>query len=85
MWTIKLKLDADSNDVGSITATWTEPGGEVFTFSQNRIKNSTAEINAFGVAAVAERDAWQAKEALNLSGAAFLLDKLNTYDPKVVM
>ena len=82
MWNIKLKLDNDSNDVGSVTATWTEPTGEVFSHSA-RLKNSTANINAFGVDVVKARDAWQAKEAANISGAAFLLNKLNLYDPKV--
>jgi len=82
MWTINLKLDNDSNDVGSVTATWTEPTGEVFSFPR-RLKNDTANINAFGVEVVAARDAWQVKEAANISGAAFLLNKLNLYDPKV--
>ena len=82
MWAIKLKLDADSNDVGSVSATWTE-GGEVFSYS-TRIKNSTAQINAFGVAVVEARNAWQAKEVDNISKADILLDKLNTYDPQVV-
>jgi len=82
MWDIKLKLDADSSDVGTVSATWTEPTGEVFSFSQ-RIKNNTASINSFGVDVVKARDAWQAKEEANISGAAFLLNKLNLYDPKV--
>ena len=77
MWTIKVKYDADSNDVGTVTASWTE-GEELFTYPA-RCK---ANVDAFIANAITARNTWQTKEAANESGAAFVLNKINAADPQ---
>lgn len=77
-WTTQAQFDADSADVGVASATWTEAVG-VFTFTQ-RIRANNAGANAFVAAAIAARNAWQAKNAANASGAATLLSKLIAAD-----
>jgi len=84
MWTISVQLDADSNDVGTITATWTEGAGEAaktFVYSA-RAKKDAGGVNAFIAAVIAARNFWQAKSAANLTGAAALLIKINAADPQ---
>jgi hypothetical protein len=84
MWTISVQLDADSNDVGTITATWTEKTGTppaVFTYSA-RARKDSGGVNTFVAAAIAARNFWQAKNAANFTGAAALLTKINAADPQ---
>lgn len=82
MWTITVKYDEDSDQVGSVSATWTE--GEATFAHSARIRATVAGVDAFVADAVAKRNQWQSKEADNISGAAFVLDKINTADEQVV-
>ena len=83
-WTTTVSLDAWSNDVGTISATWTEKEGTppaVFTYS-SRAKRDAAGLNAFVAVAITARDAWQAKTAANIAAAAALAAKFNAVDPQ---
>lgn len=82
MWEITVQYDADQDDVGSVNGTWTDPALGVFTFS-NRVKATADGVNAFAADAIAARDVWQVKQAANISGAAFVLDKINIADPQI--
>ena len=85
MWEIQVNLDADSNDVGTVTATWTEtlPAVGTFVYS-SRAKKDAGGANAFVAVAIAARDFWQSKKAANEAGAAALKTKINNDDPKAV-
>lgn len=81
-WEIQVTLDNDSNDVGTITATWTETAG-VFIYS-SRAKKDAGGANAFVAAAIAARDFWQSKRSANDAAATALKTKIMTTDPKAV-
>lgn len=81
-WTIKIRYDADQDDVGSISATWTEQEDVDFTYS-DRIKSNQAGANAFIAEAIAARDVWQDKQLENVNKAAWVLGQINTVDPQV--
>ena len=84
MWKISVQYDADQNDVGTVSGTWTDPNLDygIFTFSK-RIKATTAGVNSFVAEAIAARNVWQVKQEANVAGAIFVLNKINTTDPKV--
>ena len=82
-WKITVQFDPNQNDVGSVSATWTDPNEALGVFSYSkRIKGTLAGVNAFVAEAVAARDIWQTKQQANIAGAAFVLNKINTADPK---
>jgi len=81
IWEISVNYDADQADVGSVTGTWTDPVYGIFTYSQ-RIKANLAGANAFIAAAILARNTWQVKQQANIAGAAFVLGKINTADPR---
>ena len=82
-WQISVQYDADQDDVGTVSGTWTDPNPAygVFTYSK-RIEANAAGVNAFVAKAIATRDAWQIKQQANITGAAFVLNKINLADPK---
>ena len=83
-WKITVQFDPDQNDVGSVSATWTDPNPALPAFTHSkRVKGTLAGVNAFVAEAVAARDAWQTKQQANITGAAFVLNKINAADPKV--
>lgn len=81
-WEIQVILDPDSNDVGTVIATWTETAG-TFVYS-SRAKKDAGGANAFVAAAIAARDFWQSKRTANETGAAALKTKIMAADPKAV-
>ena len=83
MWEITVQYDADQDDVGTVSGTWTDPNPAlgVFTYSK-RIKASVAGADAFVAEVIAARNAWQVKQQANITGAAFVLGKINLADPK---
>lgn len=85
MWEIKVTIDKDKEDVGSVSATWTDPDTDlgVFSFSQ-RIKADVEGADAFIAELITARDAWQVWQASNNSKEVWALDRLNTADPKAV-
>jgi len=84
-WDIQVILDADSNDVGTVIATWTETAPTIGTFVySSRAKKDLAGANAFIASAIAARNFWQTKKAANETAAATLKTMINTADPKAV-
>ena len=81
-WAIKIKYDADQDDVGSISATWADPIYGDFTWS-DRIKSNAAGANAFIVKAIAARDAWQIKQDASITGINWVLGQINSADQQV--
>ncbi|MCK5611827.1 hypothetical protein KAR91_58700 [Candidatus Pacearchaeota archaeon] len=81
-WEIQIRYDADQDDVGSISATWTDQEYGDFTFS-DRIKSNQTGANAFIAEAIAARDVWQVKQAASAVGVVWVLGQINTTDPKV--
>ena len=81
-WTIQIKYDADQDDVGRISATWTDQTYGDFTVS-DRIKSNQAGATAFINQAIDARDAWQVKQAAAAIGVTWVLGQINTADPKV--
>jgi len=83
-WEISLNLDLDQEDIGTVSATWTDSNIAlgVFTYSK-RLKVNTAGGNAFIAEAILARDAWQVKQQTNINGATWALNKINAADPKV--
>ena len=82
-WTLTVGLDADKSDVGTVSATWTDPEYGDYTFSA-RGKLDSAGANAFVAAAIAKRNAWQTRKANEASLAATGLSLLNSTDPQVI-
>ena len=82
-WQISVNLDADQDDVGTVSGAWTDPNPDlgIFTFSK-RVKANAAGANAFIAEAIAARNAWQVKQQANITGAAWVLDKINAADQK---
>jgi len=80
-WQISVQLDSDSNDVGTISAKWTEVAG-TFTYSL-RVRKDADGVNTFVAAAIAARNVWQAKNIANVQAATVLLNKFNNIDPQV--
>jgi hypothetical protein len=85
MWDIKVILDAGDNNVGTISATWTE-GTDTFTQSE-RITLDDSSKAAFIQNAITQRDAWKQKLAdakvaadLETTIAATILSSINTAD-----
>ena len=83
-WKISIQFDQDQDDVGSITAIWTDPLPElgVFTFSL-RVKANIAGLNEFKTAAIAARNKWQTKRQAAISKEPIVLAALNAADPQV--
>ena len=81
-WEIQVILDPDSNDVGTVIATWTETAG-TFVYS-SRAKKDLAGANAFIAAAIAARDFWQTKSTANTAASATLRTMIIAADPKAV-
>jgi len=81
-WQISVQLDQDSNDVGTIYAIWIEGTPPVSFIYSARAKKDVGGANAFVAAAIAARNAWQAKNTANAAGAAALLTKINATDPQ---
>jgi len=83
MWKISVQYDADQNDVGTVSGTWTDPNLDygVFAFSK-RIKATAAGVNSFVTEAIAARNVWQVKQEANVAGVIFVLNKINITDPK---
>lgn len=81
-WEITVQFDLDQEDVGSVAATWTDPVLGVFTYSK-RVKANAAGANAFIAEVIAARDIWQVKQQANITGATWVLNKINTVDPQV--
>lgn len=81
-WAIQIKYDADQDDVGSISATWTDQIYGDFTYPC-RIKASQSEVTIFITDAIAARDTWQGKQLASVNKAAIVLDQINALDPKV--
>ena len=83
-WEITIHIDADQEDVGTVSGTWTDPNAAlgIFTFSK-RVKANVAGANEFGIEAMAARDAWQLKQQANIDKAAWVQERINSADPKV--
>jgi len=81
-WEITVQFDLDQEDVGSVAATWTDPVLGVFTYSK-RVKANAVGANAFIAEAIEARDIWQVKQQANITGATWVLNKINTVDPQV--
>ena len=80
-WQIQVSLDADSADVGTVTATWTEKTGEIFTYS---VRSNRSDADNQIARAIIARDEWQKKNTLNAQSAADLLTAMNAADPQGV-
>jgi len=81
-WDIQVILDQDSNDVGTVIATWTETAG-TFVYS-SRVKKDAGGVNDFIAKAIAARDFWQTKASANTVASAALKTKIMAADPKAV-
>lgn len=57
MWNISIALDKDQVDVGTITGTFTNTDGTVFSYSERCETNTKAQIK-FINNAIAARNAW---------------------------
>ena len=84
-WEIKVIIDKDKSEVGSVSATWTDPDTTlgVFSYSKRTQANVTG-ADAFITEAIAARDVWQVYQASNNTKSAWVLGRINTADPKVV-
>ena len=84
-WEITVTIDKDKSEVGSVSATWTDPDTTlgVFTHSK-RTQANVAGADAFIAEAILARDAWQVYRASNNTKSTWVLGRINTADPKVV-
>jgi hypothetical protein len=83
MWTITISNDEGRTDCGTITATWTEEDGTVFTFSMRSLTDGKGDAE-FMEQAVSARDEWLSKRVNESAIASTLSGKLNTTDAKAV-
>lgn len=87
-WEIEVNMDVDKQDVGRVTATWTDPdrpspdGGATFTHS-DRVKATTEGAADFIDDAIAARDEWQAKWDDENGKSGYVLNEINSADPQV--
>ena len=81
-WEIQIKYDADQDDVGGISATWTDATYGEFTHS-NRIKANQAGANIFIAEAIAARNIWQTKQADAATDVGWVLSQINIDDPQI--
>jgi hypothetical protein len=82
-WELTVRLPKKENEIGSVSATWTDPTLGVFMYSRTS-RVGVAQADAFIAEAIAARDAWQTYQMDNNTKSAWVLDRLNTADPKVV-
>jgi hypothetical protein len=80
-WTIQIADDPDTTGEKTATATWTEVSGKVFSFTV-RGKATAGAVNAFVVAAIAARNAWQAKNTTQATQEATVLARFVATDPQ---
>ena len=80
-WKIQIADDPDTSGDKTATATWTEADGKVFS-SQARGRSTTGAINSFVAAAIAARNAWQAKNTATAAAEASVLARFVATDPQ---
>jgi hypothetical protein len=72
----------EGENLGNVSATWTDPSLGVFTHSRcSRI--NVASADAFIAEAIAGRDSWRINQQDNITKSAWALDRLNAADPEV--
>ena len=81
-WEINVRLPKESNQVGSISATWTDETLGVFPYSRPCRATQDA-ADAFIAEVIAARDEWKADHAANSAKSAWVLGRINTADPEV--
>jgi len=79
-WQISVSDDPDTTGEKTVTATWAEPTG-VFAYSI-RANQTPGAANAFVAAAIAARNAWQAKRVTNAAQTVALMAKFTAADPQ---
>ena len=83
-WQITISDDPDSTGEKTVSATWTEATGSppaVFSYSI-RANQTPGAANAFVAAAIAARNAWQAKRVTIAAQTAALRTKFTAADPQ---
>jgi hypothetical protein len=78
-WVVSVVIDSDKTAapaVGTATATFTDAGGSVFTFS-TRASMTAANATAFTNAAIAARNAWQARKTTETNAQNTLITDFN--------
>lgn len=84
LWEITVVIE-DGEQIGNISARWTDPDTSLGVFSYSRRSRVSVEAaDAFIAETIAARDAWQISQANNNAKSAWALDRLNLADPKVV-
>lgn len=81
-WEIDVTLAKESNQVGAISATWTDLSLGLFTYSR-KCRATQLAADLFIAEAIAARDEWQIYQAGNTTKSAWVLGRLNTADPEV--
>ena len=81
MWEIKIILDADRTDCGTITGTWVK-GEDIFVFSRRSLIDEKDKAN-FMTQAIKARDAWQARNVNEKEAGLAITNKINADDPQV--
>jgi uncharacterized membrane protein len=79
-WLISIVIDSDKTTapaVGTATATFTDADGSVFTYSQ-RASMTAANATAFTNAAIAARNAWQARKTTETNSQNSLITNFTT-------
>lgn len=79
-WVISVVIDPDKTTapaVGTATATFTDIGGSVFTFSA-RASMTAANATAFTNAAIAARNAWQSRKTTETNAQNTLINNFTT-------
>lgn len=62
MWTVTFEPNTDRERVGQLVAIWTEPTGEVFTFTEDQINtNSATQKTNFVSRAKTRQAAWKTR------------------------
>ncbi len=80
-WQIIMADDPDSTGEKTSTATWTETEGKAFIYAA-RGEATIEALNVFVAAAIAARNAWQAKNTAIAAVEANVLTKINAADPQ---
>lgn len=75
MWSVTFVRDTEIQDVGSVTATWTQ-GADVFSFPSERV-DGKASLAGFVTRAKHALSVWQAQRAKNETLAAKIATALN--------
>jgi hypothetical protein len=79
-WVISVVIDVDKTTapaVGTATATFTDVGGSVFTFSA-RASMTATNATAFTNAAITARNAWQARKTIETNAQNTLIGDFTT-------